>query len=626
MKTKFLPTLIAVGLLSFPVSIFAQAPNLGTAANFVLFTITGAVGNTGISQITGNVGTNAGAISSFGNVDGGMHIADVVTLQCATDLLIADAQLSTAIPTSSLLPVLGNGQTLTPGVYFEAAATSINLTLILDGQGDPNALFVFQVVGALTSSAGAQVVLINGAMACNVFWRTGGAASFAAGTSMKGTIIADNAAVSFGAGCTLEGRALSTTGAVNVYGDLAYTPVGCGSPLLTGPAAPLLVSAGCFALFSANGAVTNSGLTNVTGDIGTNTGAPVGYIPANVIGTIHTGPDASTVACVVNLTSIYTALNTLPADIQLLYPAQFGNGLVLTPHTYLLNAATALTDTLFLNAEGDANAVFVFQVNGALTTSANAIVSLINGAQASNVYWKVEGAATIGNGADFKGLLVCNNGAIVLNTGSSLEGRAFATNGNINTFAATATDPPSSCTVLPATWLYFRGQPVLNKVLLQWGTTNVMDNGFFTLERSSDDLQFESLTNVNVLETNGKPSYDYSFTDQQPFANGYYRISQTNDNGQKNYFVTIEVSIGQLFKVVQYVRGDYIYLQTSGAIAGNGSIELYSMAGERIVSQAILLNNGAGTYKIEKPLQKGIYLLFMEGNGERLYDGKVLVI
>jgi hypothetical protein len=86
-------------------------------ADFVLFTSVGAVGNTGISQITGNIGTNSGSITGFGNVNGVMHSGDLATTLCAADVLIACNQLNAAIPASFPDPLLGNGDTLTPGVY-----------------------------------------------------------------------------------------------------------------------------------------------------------------------------------------------------------------------------------------------------------------------------------------------------------------------------------------------------------------------------------------------------------------------------------------------------------------------------------------------------------------------------
>ena len=73
MKTKLLCTLTTFILFTTPYTIYAQAPTLGTAANFVLFSTNGAVSNSGISLLTGNVGTNNGSSTAFGNVNGGMH-------------------------------------------------------------------------------------------------------------------------------------------------------------------------------------------------------------------------------------------------------------------------------------------------------------------------------------------------------------------------------------------------------------------------------------------------------------------------------------------------------------------------------------------------------------------------
>ncbi|MEP7165182.1 MAG: ice-binding family protein [Ferruginibacter sp.] len=441
---KFLRSFIVIFLFSFPNVNFAQAPDLGTLANFVFFTSTGAVSNTGISHVTGNVGTNTGAITSFGNVDGVMHSPDATTLTCVTDLASAYAALNTVTATATHSVLLGDGEILYSGVYSIPAAASINNILTLDAQGNEDAVFIFQIGGALSSGASTQIILINCAKASNIYWKVEGAVSFAAGTNMKGTIIANNAAISLGAGVILEGRAFSTTGAIAVNGVLAYLPIDSSSPILTGATAPSLASTACYALFSANGLVINNGITTVAGDIGTNAGSATGYNPLNVTGIIHPGPDLSTGTCATDLLNLYNYLNNLAYDIELLYPAQFGNSLVLTPHTYLMNGAITLTDTLFLNAEGNANAVFVIQANGPLSTSTNAKIVLINGAQARNVFWKIEGAVTINNNSDFKGTIVCNNGAIILNTGTTLEGSAFTTTGALTTTAIITTVMPAA--------------------------------------------------------------------------------------------------------------------------------------------------------------------------------------
>lgn len=627
MKSQILLIAIAVLLLSIPKLSLSQAPNLGSAASFVLFTTTGAVSNTGISQITGDVGTNGGgSVTSFGNVDGVMHNGDAVTALCASDLLTAYTQLNAAVPTFFPGPVLGNGTTLTAGVYSLAAAASLNTTLTLDGQGNANAVFIFQVGGAFSANASSQLILINGATACNVFWKVEGLVSAAAGAVLRGTFIANNAAIALGAGVTLEGRALSTTGAVSVYNLLANTPIGCGTPVLAGPIAPVLASLACFSLFSSQGAVTNSGISFAIGDIGTNAGVTSGFIPADVTGIIHPVPDGYTAVTATDLLNVYSYLNTLPADIELLYPAQFGNDLTLTAHTYVMNAAALLTGNLYLNANGNAGAVFVIQVNGALSTSANANVILINGALPGNVYWKVEGAVTINSNSNFTGVIVSNNGAINLTAGDILNGRAFATNGVLNS-AAIMTDMASpGCTLLPVTWLYFRGEPIQAKVLLEWGVANEVNTGYFTLEKGMDGHSFQILTTVNAVSGISPAASDYSFTDPQPSSPCYYRISQTDINGQINYDHIIEVETGQRLKVVNYVDDSYINIQVSGATPGNGSIELYSMDGRRISSAMMVLTKEQSTYKIVRPLSKGIYLLFIASQGEKLYDGKVSVL
>jgi hypothetical protein len=330
----------------FSLSTLAQAPNLGTSANFVLFTSVGAITNVGTSHLTGHVGSNSGSSTGFGNVDGVMNNTNGVSAQADADLTIAYNQLNDAVPNYFIAPLLGNGQVLQQGVYSLPSVSTLNLDLTLDAQNDPTAVFIFKINGAFSSAAFSEVKLINGAQACNVFWKIEGLVSLATGTIMKGTVIANNSAIIMNTGVNLEGRALSTSGAISVDGIVSFKPLGCGSPILTGPIAPNLNSAICYTLFSSNGSVSNAGTTLLTGDVGTNVGLTTGFDPLNVTGMIHPIPDTSTAAAAQDLLQAYTYINALPYDIQLLYPAQFGYDLVLTPHTYLLNAATELTGNL----------------------------------------------------------------------------------------------------------------------------------------------------------------------------------------------------------------------------------------------------------------------------------------
>ena len=472
--------------------VFAQiAPSLGISAkNFVLFTTTGALTNTNIprSQITGNVGTNsASAITGFVNVNGVIPTAaNLTTAQAETDLDNAIGQINSALSNftiSGALGAPGAGQILTPGVYDIAGASMLDGNLILDGLNNPNAVFIFRISGNYASAFAAKVKLMNSTQACNVFWRIIGTINLASETYMSGNLIAVNGAIDLTVKDTLEGRAFTKVGAITTNGILAFVPTGCGEPLPIGPASPVLgSSAACYAIFSTTGNVTDTDGSFVTGSIGTNAGAVGGYEPLKVNGTIHPSPDFSTAACASDLTTLYNYLNLLNPDIILNAPAQFGNSLVLTPHTYLLASATSLTDTLYLNAQGVSNAVFVIQMNGALTAAAQSYVKLINGAQAKNVFWLVKNAAaTWGVNAVFNGSVICG-GAIGTATGDSINGRLFTMAGAITTQGSVITADTSLCgIILPVSYIYFKGHPVKSTVVLEWKTNNEINNKYFSM-------------------------------------------------------------------------------------------------------------------------------------------------
>jgi hypothetical protein len=619
------PLIALITLAFFPGMIYAQAPYLGTAANFVLFSRNGAVSNTGISQLTGNVGTNIGSSTGFGNVNGQMHDQDGASGAASADVLLAYQFLNNMTATKFPAPNLGGGDTLTAAVYAIAGAATLNNNLYLDAKGDGNALFVFKINGAFSSGTLAKVNLIHGAQACNVFWVTEDMVGLAGGTVMRGTIIANNAAITLNTGDTLEGRALSTTGAITVHGTMAYTPIGCGSPTLTGPAAAILGTSGCYALFSGNGGVTNAGTSFISGDVGTNVGLTTGFNALDVNGTIHPVPDLSTAAAAADLLNVYTYLNTLPYDIELLYPAQFGNNLVLTPHTYLMNAATALTDTVFLDAQGNTDAVFVIKINGALSTSTYAVVQLVNGTQAKNIFWKVDGAVNLNNFAQIAGTIVCNSGANSLTTGVRLNGRMLTTTGALSTQDITTTLSIGTCAALPVNWLSFQGKATEKGNLLQWSTTKEVDNGFFTIERSKDGRSFQPIANIKSGGSPVNGALSYTFTDQQPYALTYYRISQTDINGTKSYYRIIQVNSNHTEKVYQYIYGNNIRIETTGLAAGNGSITLYSIDGRKVSSLAVKTTDASNSYQIAKPQQKGLYFLQMESNGLKVYGCKIII-
>jgi hypothetical protein len=205
-------------------------PDLGSVANFILFTGSGAVANTGTSTVTGDVGSQLGAISGFGSpsiLNGTIENANSITAQATIDLTAACVQLQNrpvTITTHSTIYGTIAGETIYPGVYTAGAAASIIGTLILDAQGDPNALFIFKIGGALSSVAGSEIILTNGASSDNVFWIAVGAVGLGANTIMKGTFIGYPGAVSLGADSILDGRLYATAGAIAISTSIVTIP------------------------------------------------------------------------------------------------------------------------------------------------------------------------------------------------------------------------------------------------------------------------------------------------------------------------------------------------------------------------------------------------------------------
>ena len=133
MKRKLLLILTAATLLLFPNANFGQAPDLGAASGFALFTAAGAFNSTGASSVTGDVGTNAGAFSAFppGTLYGAIHNADATSIAAATDVLAAYDYMNGL--SGIVLPsaTIGNGLILTPGVYFRGEASTLAGSLTL---------------------------------------------------------------------------------------------------------------------------------------------------------------------------------------------------------------------------------------------------------------------------------------------------------------------------------------------------------------------------------------------------------------------------------------------------------------------------------------------------------------
>jgi len=174
--------------------------------------------------------------------------------------------------------------------------------------------------------------------------------------------------------------------------------------------------------------VTNTGASVLTGDLGVSPGGSItGFPPGIRSGTTHAA-DATALQAQNDLTTQFNTLNAAACSADL--TGQDLGGKTLTTGVYCFSSSAQLTGPLVLNAQGNANATFIFKTGSTLTTASGSSVSVINGGNPCGVAWKIGSSATLGTTTSFTGNLIALT-SITLNTGANIVGRALARNGAV---------------------------------------------------------------------------------------------------------------------------------------------------------------------------------------------------
>ncbi len=192
------------------------------------------------------------------------------------------------------------------------------------------------------------------------------------------------------------------------------------------PSAVPLGSASTYGIMSTS-AITSTGPTLINGNVALSPGTSQGIPPPQVNGVIHVN-DAAAAQAKVDLLIAYNYLKALPPGVG---PNSLGGGADLSGKTLPPGTYTSATTILIggpapvtLDAGGNANAVWVFQIGSSLTTVTGSVL-LTGGAQAKNVFWVPTADATIGTNTIFQGTIVAGRD-VTSNTGAVINGRILA--------------------------------------------------------------------------------------------------------------------------------------------------------------------------------------------------------
>lgn len=216
-------------------------------------------------------------------------------------------------------------------------------------------------------------------------------------------------------------------GAALAVAGTAALIINLGAPAAFAAEAP--VGLGAVASYSVLGGetVTNTGLTVLDGDLGTTPGSAITGFPPGIVG----GTTRVEAAAADAKASLLVAYDDARSRATTASVAGDLVGQTLVGGVYTASGPLAVSGTLTLDAQGDPNAVFIFQAASTLITASSSRIALLDGASSCNVYWQVAESATLGTNSRFTGTIMALQ-SISVTTGTRVDGRALARNGQVS--------------------------------------------------------------------------------------------------------------------------------------------------------------------------------------------------
>jgi hypothetical protein len=340
-----------------------------------------------------------------------------------------------------------------------------------------------------------------------------------------------------------------------------------------------------------------------------------------VVGQIYVA-DSVTTQAATDAANAYSYLDAMTCDSVI--GTTLGDSQLLAPNVYCTGGISILNGNLILDGQGSPNALFIFKINGAFSTTSLSTITLIDSATWCNVYWQINGAVSLGDSSVFAGTILAN-GAISLLESASLMGRALSIGGAIslqNNIISIGAQTPSP---LPIELLSFSAQIVDEYVQLNWVTASEINNNYFTVERSKDGISFEEVLQIKGAKNSNTVLY-YSAMDDKPYeGTSYYRLKQIDMNGKFVYENVVAVDFEKLFSATMYpnpFNTSLTMMINDTAQITHCTVCIYNAIGEEVMNTVI---NKQLTVFETTNLPSGVYFYNMLNNTNQVVQSGKLV-